>query len=424
MKRTLIFILAALLLLSCLAGCKNKPETAVSTEATAPQETSIFPTAPAEYANPFSDTPPEGDVFVTNLAFGQDIWPYYSYSLTLHLQVVSKHPLDTSEFSLTLPIRTSYRAEVNEIPVIPAPSQENDVGLNTFPYYLYQIYRGTDWKEYARLQQRLSSDDYSADPKAHEENRTARDGIALQYWQDYLSLTAKDLPVFYAYDVQIDFSACFGDDSLTTEECGRIELRLGDFETVLEGGSFRIHAEAPPVRNTKDDKWFGIRPGTLGPYQVTCDPWNGGVELVTGLMDLDAAEDITLTGISFYESRLEILQLNVRISSEDGGSVDFYWDGKSKVKVPAGSHLDVDAVVRDPQGSDSWEYAARSLLLMDYICGEEQGTHWTECILIRDPNPWETYAIWFDGLDVSSYYRDYSLVYDSDWRAEFTEAQP
>ncbi|MBR6120046.1 MAG: hypothetical protein IKQ04_06995 [Oscillospiraceae bacterium] len=432
MKKTRIFILTALLLLSCLTGCGSEPEptASASTEATAPQESSIRPTAPAEYANPFSDTPPEGDVIVLNPGFGQDIWPRHSGFPEFDLYVISKHLLDTTDFSLSMPIQSGYTAEVNEISVIPAPnldmpSDANTAihGIHTFPYYLYQIYRGTDWKEYASLQQKLESLDIFSDPDDYNATQEARDTLALQYWQDYLSLTARDLPVFYAYQIQVRFSMDTAE--IYDEECSRIELHLGDFDTVLEGGSFRIHAESPPLEVPSFDGWLGIHPGILGPFRAYCWAWDQGIERIEQLMDLDATEDITLTDFSIYGGRLEVLALNVTISSDSGGAVDFYWDGKTPVKLKAGEHLDITAVVRDPSWSGSYNYGARSLAIMRYSCGEKTATHLAEIILESAPDLWEAYAAWFDGLDISSYYRDY-YRYDwrNDWRAEFTEAQP
>ena len=423
MKKTRIFILTALLLLSCLTGCKDKPETVATTEPTAPQETSIFPTAPAEYANPFSDTPPEGDVIVLNSGFGQDIWPNYSYFPEFDLYVISKHLLDTTDFSLSMPIQSGYTAEVDEVSVIPAPNLEMssgaNTGIHTFPYYLYQIYRGTDWKEYASLQQKLESLDPLADPDDYNATQEARDTLALQYWQDYLSLTAKDLPVFYAYQIQIRFTTDAA--AIYDEECSRIELHLGDFDTVLEGGSFRIHAESPPLQTRSHDAWLGIHPQMMGPYRADCSAWDDGIARVDLLMDLDATEDITLTDFSLYGGSLEVLQLNVTISSDSGGAMDFYWDGKTPVKLKAGEHLDINAVVRDPSGSGSCSCGARSLAIMRYSCGEETATHWTEIILESHLDLWEAYAVWFDGLDVSSYYKDYYQPCWNAWRDEFKE---
>ncbi len=423
MKKTMIIILAALLALSCLAGCKNKPGTAAATEATVPQETSIYPTAPADYANPFSDVPPEGDVIVLHSGFGQDIWPYYSYFPEFDLYVISKRPLDTTDFSLTMPIQTGFTAEVYDLSVIPAPSEDltsgAQTGIHVFPYYLYQIYRGTDWKEYTRLQQKLENMDVFADVEAYNATKEARDTLALQYWQDYLSLTARDLPVFYAYQIQVRFTMDAA--AIYDEECSRIELHLGDFDTVLEGGSFRIHAESPPLQAPSQDGWLGIHPGILGPYRANCSFGDEGIERVEMLMDLDATEDITLTDFSLYGGRLECLQLNVTISSDRGGSMDFYWDGKTPVKLKAGEHLDISAVVRDPSGSGSYGCGARSLAILRYSCGEETATHFAEIILESRPDLWEAYAVWFDGLDVSSYYKDYYQPCWNAWRDEFKE---
>ena len=436
MKKTLICILAALLVLSCLAGCKDKPEAAASAEATGPQETSILPTAPAEYANPFSDTPPEGDVVVTNLPWGADLRPCYFTRLDLNFKVLSKHPLDTSDFSLTLPIRTEYEASVREIPLIPAPQANDDgIGGNDFPFYLYQIYRGMDWKEYTRLRREVETIDYFSDPEAYEAAQEARNSLALQYWTDFLSLTAKDLPLFYAYEVKIDFLQTVIDGKeIYDEECSHMELHLGDYDTVIEGGSFRIHGGDLPLEPLREGGMaVGVRAHYLdnGEFVYPC---GGGIEQMIGVADFDATEDLTLTGFELFESRLEILQLHVTVESDRSGSMDFFWDAQVPVKLKAGDHCVIDAVVRDPLLAEAeernwqnaafpspYDYYVTENYIVRYHCGEEKGTIFGCYYDYPVSNPWELYAVWFDGLDVSSYYKDYYQPCWNAWRDEFKE---
>lgn len=410
MKKAISCCLLALMLSACLVGCGGETPEAVTEQApTVPEVTS----GQAEYANPFSDTAPEGDVIVVNQAFGSDIWPMWSYYPELHLQLLSKHPLDTSVFSVTMPIKTDYRAEVQERSVLPAPSRDRREHDQSFPFYLYQIYQGMNWKELRRLEAAYSENPTSEDGKNYEKYR-------LMGWDGYLALTAKDLPVFYLYDIRIDFvPGMVEGKEIYDETCSQIALRLGDFDTVLEGGSFRIHAQQPPIETI--GQWQGIAPGKLGPFLINCTPWNGGIEQVELLMDLDAAEELTLTDFSLFGGRLELVQLMVNISSEAGTSVDCYWDGKSPLRLKAGDHLDITAVIRDPEAVDGYDYAARSLAVMGYSCGEQAASHWAEIIFTRTASPWEIYAAWFDGLDISGYYKDYYQPCFGAWREKFEE---
>ena len=431
MKRSLFpWFAAAMLLALCLMGCKSKPEapaiqdTAPTVGATEGAGSAVIPAAQPAYANPFSELPPEGDVVVTNLAFGQDLWPDYSYYPILTLRVLSKHVLDETDCSVRMPIRTGYRAAAHQLSVTPAPAGE----LKTeggFPYFLYQIYRGTDWKKMAELELDAAS--------GNELNAYGE-----QYRGDYLALTARDLPHFFLYEVQIQFPASAEGNTIFDEECSRIELHLGDFDTVLDGGSFRLHADPLPLEPYKNDTWLGVKPGMLAnPIGTASCPWNDGIERLELLMDLDVQEDVTLTSFSLYESRIELLELYVAVSSESGGSMDFAWDGKTPMKLKAGVHVAFSAVIRDPLAANQtvetdrgvvvrscYDYASRIIGILRYDCGADKGTLWTEHNLTRYPNPWETYAVRFDGLDISSYYLDYYQPFFNSWRAEFTEVQP
>lgn len=431
MKKVSACCLSLLLLLALFfSGCRKEPE--LTTNPPESREASVPPTSPAEYRNPFSTTPPEGDVVVSNLCFGQDIWPDYSYDPTLVLWVMSKHALDTTQLSVSLPIQTGYKAEVHPVTVFPKPQNPADPDLrNAFPYYLYQIYRGLDWSRLADLER-------AARENPSTENTQALQSYGEQYRSDYMALTARELPLFFLYQVEITFPSSAAGNTLYDEECGKIELRLGDFETVLEGGSFSIHAEPLPLEPlSEEDQIAVIQNSVAVPTENGSFPWNEGIERLDGIMDLNVLRDIVLTDFSLCESRIEVLQLHVMVSSENGASMDFFWDGVTPVKLKAGDHLAIDAVLRDPAAANRtvdtadgsaegpcYDYAARIYPILRYTCGEDACTAWEEYNLTRYPDPWETYAVWFDGLDVSGYYMDYYLPICSDWSLEFREARP
>ena len=431
MKKVSACCLSLLLLLALLfSGCKQEPE--LTTNPPESREASVPPASPAEYRNPFSTTPPEGDVVVLNLCFGQDIWPDYSYDPTLVLRVLSKHALDTTRFSVSLPIQTGYEAEVHPVTVYPKPQNPDESGLQyPFPYYLYQIYRGLDWGRLAELE-RAARENPSA------ENTQALQSYGEQFRSDYTALTARELPLFFLYQVEISFPTSAAGNPLYDEECDRIELRLGDFETVLEGGSFSIHAESLPLEPLPEDEQPGLSLNSYaGLTGAVSFPWNDGIERLEGLMELEAMKDVVLTDFSFCKSRIEILQLHLTIASENGASMDFFWDGKTPVKLKTGDRLTIDTVFRDPLAanhtvdtaegpavSSNYDYAARIYPILRYTCEGDPCTAWAEYNLTRYPDPWESYAVWFDGLDISGYYMDYYQPIVNAWRSEFEGAKP
>ena len=431
MKKVSACCLSLLLLLALFfSGCRKEPE--LTTNPPESREASVLPTSPAEYRNPFSTTPPEGDVIVSNLCFGQDIWPDYSYDPALVLWVMSKHVLDTTQLSVSLPIQTGYKAEVHPVTVYPKPQNPDESGLQyPFPYYLYQIYRGLDWGKLAELE-RAARENPSA------ENTQALHSYGEQFRSDYMALTARELPLFYLYQVEISFPTSYAGNTIYDEECDRIELRLGDFETVLEGGSFSIHAEPLPLEPLPEEGEIAVIQNSVAELTGNGSfPWNEGIERLDRIMDLNVLRDIVLTDFSLCESRIGIVQLHVTVSSDNGTAMDFFWDGTIPVKVKAGDHLTIDAVLRDPAAANRtvdtadgpvevacYDYAARIYPILRYTCGEDACTAWGEYNLTRYPDPWEAYAVWFDGLDISGYYLDYYRPICNAWCSEFTEVQP
>ena len=415
MKRILLF---SFVIMICLLGCTGRQASQTTDTDISQLAVQIAPSAPGSYSNPFSTIMPASEVIVTNLCFGQDIWPDYSFYPSMILRVLSKHPLDYHDCSVTMPIRTQYTVSAREVPVLARPQSTAEDGSGAFPYYLYEIYRGTDWKA---LKKMIKDSNRALTPELTEQIRAVQD----QYLSDFNQLTANELPSFYTYEIEISFPDSYSGNTVYDESCDSIELHLGDFESVLEGGSFEIHGSPLPLEPYRPDS------SCVGCQQLIMNngtviyPFSKGIASVDEVMGLEILEDLTITGFTFHESRFEILKLSVAISSESGNAMDFLWDGVSPIRLHAGDQVMLSAVVRDPAWTENtYEYAARLYPILRYECGEEKGTSFGEYYVTYYPDPWETYAVWFDGLDISGYYKDYYQPIFEPWRAEFTEAQP
>lgn len=434
----------ALVLLLCFTACDrggiaesgSDPvggESAVSTEA-GESAASELPEKNCEYR--FTDWPASGDVKVLDLAFGQDLWPDYSGYPILTLRVISKRPLNLEEFSLSMPIQTGYTASVEELPLQREPeADEGSGGEYPFPYYLYQIYEGTDWKSLAELA-RLAEE--TEDAMKAREYQTAYQNEMNRLYPAFQKLTERELPAFSLYEIRIRIPSSYEGNEIFNEECSRIELHLDDFDTVLEGKSFRIHKEPLPYKPLLDangnpegvkQRFFG---STIG---VQSYPWNDGYIQLPYLMWIEALENTVLTDLSLYQSSVEIDELQVKLFSEDSGSAkDFLWDGKSPLKVKAGESVLISARLHDPDAgtrltetaegvtaSSSYGYSARVYAILQYQCDGREGSALVEENLSRIPDPWEAYAVWFDGIDVSSYYLDYYYPILDEWASPSTE---
>ena len=433
-----------LVLLLCFAACDDGVGSESGGVTALEDATSVLVSTPDSSAQSsekqieyhFTDSRPIGDVKVLNFAFGQDLWPDYSAYPVLTLRVISKRPLNLEDFSLTMPIQTGYTASVEELPLQREPeADEGSGGEYPFPYYLYQIYEGTDWKSLAELA-RLAEE--TEDAMKAREYQTAYQNEMNRLYPAFQKLTERELPAFSLYEIRIRIPSSYEGNEIFNEECSRIELHLDDFDTVLEGKSFRIHKEPLPFKPLMDangspegvkQRYFG---STTGERSY---PWNDGYIQLPYLMWIEALENTVLTDLSLYQSSVEIDELQVKLFSEDSGSAkDFFWDGKSPLKVKAGESVLISARLHDPDAgtrltetaegvtaSSSYGYSARVYAILQYQCDGREGSALVEENLSRVPDPWEAYAIWFDGIDVSSYYLDYYYPILDEWVTPSTE---
>ena len=408
MKRRIISLLLAALTALSLCGCGGR---------TAPvqENDNVIPTAPKTYANPFGPEEKDRSWVILSDAFGQEIYPNSSWWPCLELWVLSKEALDVGDVSVTMDIQTPYEIVCDEFPVSRKLDEWQGDNMydfldGDFPYYLYQCYRGTDWEKLRTLLKAALEEDPELGSDPYEEAGeavTAYKEYLGKFWEDYRSLTPADLPTFHLYrlDIYLGFvDHQFVGNVACDETCDRIEVHLDTIDTVLTGGSFTIHSE------TLVKSWEGgLRQKTWGCVGYTAPCFDGYVRC-DGIVQLVAEQDAVLQRYRFQGGGLELVKARLRIGdSEESASLDFMWDGESPMYIAAGSYISMDVILYDPAAAEhpSYDYARRAYGLLEYTFDGKEGKIDTECLVHNQHNPWEAYAVWFDGVDVSGFYRNY-----------------
>lgn len=456
-SRLTALLLSGLLLSGCAAPSSghidseqntNKPEDSSSSEM-------IALTPPAEDAKgSLVSYEPDRQVYFSCQNIDSDIYMNSSFMPNLRFHILSLQHVDPEEIQIFIPIQTEYAVLIEELSEIHTTeyltSLNSEAGYaNDFPYYLYQCYRGTDWKkmgqlytaaeEASRRQSELEIAGMSSDPEYAQLQKTIDEFHAYRdaYVEDFQALTPEDLPVFYDYSVQIFFG--FNNIDLESYELSRgirvsegfhtVDIQLGNALYTQEIGEIRLHTEnlenihQSHEDNLQDFSGIGIEGKSY--------PWGDGTECET-LTSFLAKKDLTITKLYFYESDIKLPGAHIITSSAPliltpdlyetsetttkDTSIDFYWDLKTPLNIPAGTYVTIDLIFQDPRLSQM-EYGGRLYPVMEYSVGTETRIRQTEINLDRvSLNSWLRYAIAFDGLDLESYFQDYyRLVYEN-WR--------
>lgn len=432
----LCFILLSGLLL-CACGEETAADPSASTSelsasapntGTLPAPEVIAPTGPAapsmEFPVPYE---PGREIYFTCENWDIDLYLRHSEVPNLRFDIISTEPVAKEDISVTLPIATGYTVDIVDIST--ELSELSETGGYGLPYFLYQIYQGTDWAGLAQMQkdaleaqqqmsdmaagcdddalaQLMESQEYQALEKIKLEAGEAENAL-LPYFRE---LTPEDLPQFYCCAVRIDFSM----EDVVPESFQTINIDIGGKTYSQNVGEVRIHdGELPPSTNG------GIKLRTGAISGIGTSPWTDGRELGQNVFYFVAEEELRLTGASFYQSDVALLGARVSIEGANGNAMDFYWDLETSVFVNEGDTVRIDLIYQDER-MKAMNYGARLYAYLNYEAGGQPETLRTEIDAVRMHLPWLVYAIAFDGLDCGSYYRDYYYPLYESWREDIS----
>lgn len=423
MKRHIFSMISAAVVIMSFVSCTNTTSKTGDTAASSESNGNI---ASADTEEIFSDHP-ERQIYFIGTNQNGDI--YMNNSLVQHIQVgiLSLEPIKIEDISVSVPIETDYTAEIGEgnYHYIRTTDylleQERILVSGAFPYYLYQCYRGTNWKEmyelYQACQDSITADNVEEMNAAYERFHSCHD----KYLPEYQALTEEDLPEVYLYNILIYFGQERGtikNPVQVSEQFNTIEIQIGEESYQLDIGEIRLHKETFPEEQRKwDSNEIEISSGLQ--YGLDTYPWGDGIAYHDDLWIFRAKQDLIISGIYLYEDQSGIELLGAHIQVESGSqSMDFYWDLKTPLTIAEGSDVTIGLFFKD-QRLCELEYGARVNTVLEYKIGTETKSIIKDCAWDRlVSNIWLIYAAAFDGLDVSAYFEDYYRPINETWREE------
>lgn len=423
--KNVIWVLCVALVLACLAGCQTEqmvPSSIASTlpadgtDADAPSENTTSPGSaepvdirPLPPENPGSslvDYDPDRQIYIDAKGIYLDYYSGVTFGGKISFYILSRTWLDPADIQVTVPLDLPVDVSVRYVEELKRETAamldeeflDQSGGDLTMPYYVYQAYRGVD---FSTLLEAKQDDSEEKDPRL-----VAALEAEAQMRLNFAQLQPSDLPEFYVYSVGIPLiNLPEITEPLTLE---KVDVTIGKEVYEVKLGEVRLlpremfPAEAPVK---------GLRAQSSRYYEL----YNDGVVTITDAYRAeDIKEDMTLTGLYFAESEVQVQEIRVHIQSVQG-ALEMVWDGKSPIYLYQGDSIYIETVIQDDRTN---EFISRVTwhAVVEYLDGQNE----EKCAVTLHTknmgwNLYELYAIIFDGVDMESYYRDYlypSLVYE------------
>lgn len=269
-------------------------------------------------------------------------------------------------------------------------TQCSEEWMTQFPFWLYQTYRGMDWKEMAALKEAAQGGDEAAKEKlaAYE----------TMYLEDYEALTPQDLPQIYGYWVTNDLTATFNNRAARYEE---IPFSIDGVEMDVAVGTLNVHDKGwdqyPAEGNCQD-----VYAGRLSDARPTY--WGDGI-VTLGAMKI-APEDTpqTLTELALYGIVGEILDIQVSVGGDTRN-----WDGSTPMEIPANTSASLTVTLKTQANQTVGYCEDANILIQREVEGLTQRL-WYFAAISQSWNIYELYAMMVDGLDIGAYY-----AYSAGW---------
>ena len=404
MRKITVFLICLAVLCSCLLyGCGKAPETVPETVA----EGTTFPEISPDFFYLASE-----QVYYECEADGYG---------QFYVPLISGSPLKEGDLEIEL----AGKSITDEQGILGSvPGREEKVEL---PFYVYQTFRGKDWKAETALQMEYREAEKSEGSESPAAKEAARKLTASQneFLQDYEAMKkAGTLPVLYRYLVTFSL---FDTGRLSEEPITEVTLRVNGIEKVFPVGGIsyaRENALPPAGPDTLTESrgiagWHGV-----------CADGKGNLTENGALSDCRsrAEEDLTIKGIDLWEDDRELSDIQLIILNPPAGDplldehgnevndivADYLWDGSSPISLLAGQELAVNFTLHDPRLENAiCGYTEYTLALHYENADGETGiaTVWYPSrIETASGDPFEIYLQYVLDMDMMSYYDDYYNV--------------
>ncbi|MBR4907226.1 MAG: hypothetical protein IKZ44_10310 [Clostridia bacterium] len=408
-----------LLLLLCLSvGCKTPPAGQTSaTEKPLPTAAPVSTVEPSPAASlrpssaPVSFTPgwSDGEAYVSLANQNCDFYDGASITSGVSFKVISEKEIGKENIRVNVPIRTAYTVEVTDVTEeFRALNKDGVYGM--FGFQTFLMLQNPDWEKLGdiRAEEAAISDWIAAhhagetsweitDPEEIAMNQKLDEGYAyLQPYRDaWEQFTEADIPEYHVYYVNIHFETPY-----TEEKVDRLTLTLGEKESDIPFGTWRLHPNAPEEMPKADS--YGLRPSP-GVMVVEGNWLDGGFGLVPDALSFTAGlDDVTVTGAYGYGTDCEIVGAHIKIPDANGEAVsDYYWDMHTPLDFKAGQSVEIDVILYHERLTQ-YEFEGSLFLTMEYEVNGRPHAMTVPCALHRSNDVLETYLAVFKGLDLSA----------------------
>lgn len=353
--RPRLFLLAISCVLLLLGGCSQvspddtQPDSTGSASTTASQPTADDTTATtqAKLTEP-RVIPAEFEKIHSSFSISKANWDLDIYANSgrryVELFIMSPEKLKPEDVVVEVPIDTPSTIYLHEVDLRDALSKDV-TSRHQFAYDTYLTYCGMDWadlaQKYETYQNVLADYQASKDKEKKQlvqDSYDAYENLYKSYYEDYCLLRRSMLPKFYYYQLVI-----WIEPGVTKDETFHtVTVTVGTDSQTLDIGEVRIHASnnctsTPNFHEIINEATMGVQ-----------NPVPGVCEAYATSTDIQAAKDLTLTGLKFVSDGIEIAEINAKITTQ-GTSADFIWDGKMPINIPAGGEGIFRLTLKDPR---------------------------------------------------------------------------
>lgn len=311
---------------------------------------------------------------------------------SLEFELVTAFPFEEDELTVAM---ESPNSNLSSSSSCYQDVQEEE---EVFPLYLYQCYRGIDWKQMKELEEKINENDVENIEMIQK--LTTMQSMYLDEYQAALEQGA--LPKLYRYVVGINFEL---------EKIGSVE-QISAITLTLRGETKRYALNTLILDAETELDFEGLDISmSYGIFDAPIYISNNGTLDLTYL-DLQPQEQITLTGFSLYgEDSVDVVGSSVILIGGDGLETEMKWDGETPLQVLGGESIRVNVTCVDSKLAGVMEATTSKYILIHYKSAD--GKEYTECvqgIYRMRQGLYDLYAA-ADGANVLSYYLDY---YSSD----------
>ena len=386
--------------------------------------TDDWPIVPEYAGKPLIAPDPDRSAYFTLANQDCDFYPN-GQSRDVAFFILTKDPVGKENIKVRIPIETGYEVSVSDwsylYHTLDCSSTVAYVGLAS---YQYLSLRGIDWRGFSQIYHdyckanNLAYTAADSDPALYEQLQRLyiepfhelRDA----YQTAYESCPEDVIPLFYVYLINVHFV------DLCDETTNTVEVDLGNETYVLDIGEWRFHSEL--------SKQYDVYSNPTGIYRINMqvlsfsdDAYSKGYANISQAVWFRSTKDITLTGLTAEKIDLELVGCKVKyLDPQENPIMDFYWDGKTPLDIPASTYVAIDVYLYDERFT-SYEVTLTTMLKLDYDVDDTHKSFTTPALLYRQNNIWDTYLMALHGYDIGEYYTCY---YNFDSSSSWWEVMP